>query len=99
MGTALLALCFCAMSLVLAFAICDKQAHNKGIRTKTSINTKSVQLIELHAFCLLFIMHFLFGTYFTSSNISFIDYQSFIVFRLLLERNLQLANRGKDKQK
>jgi len=50
MGTALLALCFCAMSLVLAFAICDKQAHNKGIRTKTSINTKSVQLIELHAF-------------------------------------------------
>ena len=28
----------------------DKKAHRKHIETKNSINAKSVQLIELHAF-------------------------------------------------
>ena len=28
----------------------DKKAHRKGIATMNPINTKSVQLIELHAF-------------------------------------------------
>ena len=28
----------------------DKKGHKKGIETKNPINTKSVQLIELHAF-------------------------------------------------
>ena len=35
----------------------DKKAHRKHIATMNSINAKSVQLIELHAFayCLLFV--------------------------------------------
>ena len=46
-------LLFCCVANVLQ--ISDKQAQNKGIRTKNPINAKSVQLIDLHAFayCLL----------------------------------------------
>ena len=39
----------------------DKKAHRKHIATMNPINAKSVQLIELHAFCLLFVICFLIG--------------------------------------
>ena len=39
----------------------DKKAHKKRITTMNPINAKSVQLIELHAFCLLFVICFLIG--------------------------------------
>ena len=39
----------------------DKKAHRKHIATMNPINAKSVQLIELHAFCLLFIICILIG--------------------------------------
>ena len=39
----------------------DKKAHRKHIATMNPINVKSVQLIELHAFYVLFNMYFLFG--------------------------------------
>ena len=37
----------------------DKKAHRKGIETKNSINAKSVQLIELHAFACDFVCLYL----------------------------------------
>lgn len=39
----------------------DKKGRKKGIETKNPINAKSVQLIELHAFCLRFSMYLLIG--------------------------------------
>ena len=33
----------------------DKKAYRKHIETMNPINAKSVQLVELHAFCLLFV--------------------------------------------
>ena len=39
----------------------DKKAYRKHIETMNPINAKSVQLVELHAFCLLFIICLLIG--------------------------------------